>query len=99
MVRDRTSRCFGRPGNNCNRGSLVLLFSDVAPCRQVGRGPLANLYSRASPRVATRHAKVRALRVVRTLVFAAFALVRTPWTHVTLPAAPESDRWTLPAAP
>jgi hypothetical protein len=29
--------------------------------------------------VATRHARVRALRVARTLVFAAFALMRTQW--------------------
>src|SRR5271168_1305016 len=36
--------------------------------------------SLASPRVATRHAKVRALPLARTLVFAAFALLRTPWT-------------------
>jgi hypothetical protein len=34
-------------------------------------------YRRASPRVATRHAKVRALRVS-----AAFALLGTPWTSI-----------------
>ena len=45
--------------------------------RASGLSALSLHYCQASPGVATRHAEVRALRVARTLVFAAFALLRT----------------------